>query len=226
MYAVIKADDCFFAHGKSDKWKRYLERLQAESVPTSVGFIARDLYNGANVDHGLVDMVVNGGGVEVWNHGVKHQRTKQGVTDFFGRSYLEQKQSLDICSGIAAEQFGHRPMGFGPPYNMYDSKTVKAVAESPSIRYSFDIPYIPGKRCFPLAYSTHADGSGKSFNLKTAKRRSVRDIVSRLPLVVQVHPGTHWASRDLDQFILFVRALQASGYLFILPSDALALLRI
>lgn len=216
---TIKADD--FRGIPSEAWQRFIDRCDKEDIPASIGFIAKNVYNGKSVDPDLIKGV-NKGPFEVWNHGLHHSKDKNGqTTEFFGRSYNDQVTSLTGCQDICEDIFGFRPCLFGPPFNQYDVNTIRALESVPELSAAYDIPYVPGMKTLPGSYFVQCEGpaSGRKFNHKQATERADHYIRHESPFILQIHPGNHWTPDCLDAFSDFVRYVRRKGYQFVLSDD-------
>lgn len=215
----IKADD--FRGISSEAWQRFVNLCVEENIPASIGFIAKSLQNGKKVDVDLVQKVIEGP-FELWNHGLHHAKEKDTeFTEFFGRSFDEQVNSLVGCQDVCEHVFAFRPSLFGPPFNKYDVNTIRALESIPDLSATYDIPYVPGMKTFPGAYFVECEGpaSGRKFNHKQAIERADDYMRHNSPFILQIHPGNHWAPECLDSFVAFVRYVEGKGYQFVLSDD-------
>lgn len=214
---TIKADD-FYAT-KSEKWRQFLLLCNSESIPASLGFIAKQIRNGKEPHPPLVRQACRQR-FTLWNHGLRHwQEHDTGRSEFLGPSVEEQLSAINGCQEIAESVFGERPRLFGPPFNAYDANTIEALSRSPEIEMTYDLAWHPKKPAIPKHYFVSCDvgDSGRRFDPERARKQSADFIARRSPFVIQIHPGNHWEEDCFERFRTFVRSVRASGYRFVPP---------
>lgn len=219
---LVKADD-FYATS-SQQWRSFLRLCRDEKIPVTLGFIGKHIHQGRDPDSGLVRLAKNGRN-EVWNHGLHHWRNEaNGTAEFCGPAYEDQREAIGTCQTIAETVFGARPAMFGPPFNAYDTNTLKAVADYPEIELAYDFACHPTIPTIPKHYYVSCDvaDSGRRFNPDRAREQSRPFMLRGSPFVIQIHPGNHWTEGCLDKFKTFTRFVRASGYRFVKPRGLLS----
>jgi hypothetical protein len=189
-----------------------------------VGVIACEIGKGNSIDAGLLSALEDSP-YEIFNHGLTHTRDDPiGTTEFFGQSLDAQLHSLRHSQKILGDVFGSAPRVFGPPFNLFDAYTLRALRMLCEIEIVFDIPFIPKKLTVPKAYYVECEGpfSGRQFALDVAKERSTPFTSMQRPFVLQIHPGNAWTSTCVTRFTEYVRYLQGCGYEFVLPDQLFA----
>ncbi|MGI9395630.1 MAG: polysaccharide deacetylase family protein [Boseongicola sp.] len=215
---VIKADD--LRAEVAESWWNFLRVCVDQDIPASLGFISGKV-QAESTDQSLVQLL-HQGQFEIWNHGASHSRDEHaGTTEFFGRALEDQVTAIRTCQNACEKLFGHRPSLFGPPFNLFDCNTLRALNEFPEISCLFDIPYLPNRKSIPKAYFVECEGPAnlRVFEYNKAIKDSEKYLVHRVPFVLQIHPGNHWTDDCLVRFVTFVRVVQASGYRIVLAND-------
>lgn len=216
---VIKADD--FRGLASERWRKFFDHCELFEVPVAVGVIAREIAEGGSVDSGLIS-ALHDGPYEVFNHGLMHSKDDPlGTTEFFGTPFDSQLHSLQHSQEVLGELFGRPPRIFGPPFNLFDANTLRALHTLCEIEILFDIPFLPKKLTIPKAYYVECEGpfSGRQFAVEVAKERGKTFTSAQRPFVLQIHPGNAWTCDCVTRFAEYVRYLQGCGYEFVLPDQ-------
>ena len=215
---TIKADD--LTADVNERWLCFLRICTTHAIPASLGFIAGQETT-QTVDRGFLD-ILQQGQFEIWNHGALHDRDEQsGTAEFFGRDLDAQITAIRTCQNVCETIFGHRPQLFGPPFNLFDSITLRALDEFPEIRCLFDIPYLRDRKTIPKAYYVEREipAGGRTFDYDIALRDSEKFLVHRVPFVLQIHPGNYWTKECPARFVAFVKVIQACGYRIVLTNE-------
>lgn len=210
---VIKADD--FRGTKNAGWKRFILFCIENDMPATLGFIGVNVGEGEAVDEELVSLIKRPE-IEIWNHSYLHEKDDNGNTDFCGPSMDDQLKSILKTQAVASRALDITPKGFGPPFNKYDSNTLKALSQADCFDYAFDIGYASGMKTIPKALFAECEGpkNGRKFGLEAAIKNSRKFIMRRVDFVLQIHPGNHWEESCIEQFSNYVRYARASGYEF------------
>lgn len=222
---LIKADDLRPA-ALSPKWKAFLEFCVERGIHANVGIMGGWNQKGTDVGadpEAAREMLAWFNAqptLHLWNHGVTHkgQRTTR-TSEFRGASLEEQVEAIRKTQDVVEELGGIRMDAFGAPFNWTDHNTVAALQQFPEIKYSFHVPYVPGKvnfhhelfvTCEPFV-DVNKPGAARRFALLAAleKSRHFRDIGRSF--VLQIHPN-RWNEGSLEKFGQFIDRLESEGY--------------
>lgn len=209
---LIKADD--FRTFPSIRWLNFIRFCIDRSLPITAGLIGKSLESN-RVCKELIKLVYSSKNIELWNHGYEHNGWpgEKHVSEFFRVPENDQYEALAKTQYLAREVLGVQLRAFGPPFNKFDSKSLRAVGQFSEIEYLFDVGFCPGFKTIPSSFYVECDGraAGNKFNYELAQKRAKPFLERNGCFVLQIHPGNHWDEQSLVEFGRFIDYCEREG---------------
>lgn len=205
---ILKVDDFRLNEGAS-KFTRLFELCDAHEIPASVGVIGGGL-RGDRFDHQeRFSRRCEQGLVELWNHSFNHRDLTQLDDD-------EVAWELAATTSLCERCLGHRPIGFGAPFNKSNDRVAK-LAAGQGFAFTYEESFVKAQLVTP-EYNIPFDGQPNLAQFK--ERIAARSKLDTL--IIQVHPG-RWLSRGFDEMHACLGFLKESGYRPVTARQALGL---
>jgi peptidoglycan/xylan/chitin deacetylase (PgdA/CDA1 family)/SAM-dependent methyltransferase len=194
---ILKVDDFRLSDGLA-KFDRLIELCGEHAVPMSIGVIGGGLRGGRFRQQELFSRLCAAGTIELWNHSFSHKDMTQLSDD-------EIAWEIAVTNSISERTLGHKPLGFGAPFNKCDERIAR-IAREQGLAYTYEETF-PSTQLLTPEYNVPFDGQPNlnEFN-RRLERKSQFDTI-----IVQVHPG-RWLGRGFDHMDSCLRALKDAGY--------------
>ncbi|SDU30541.1 Peptidoglycan/xylan/chitin deacetylase, PgdA/CDA1 family [Verrucomicrobium sp. GAS474] len=226
---ILKLDDLNGYKGELGRWQKLRDFAVERQLKLSIGIICNSLEGeGKESYYAWIKEFQQTGLVEFWNHGYDHLAWKDEAGkqfwEFKGPSYEQQKDHLVRSQQLAKDKLGITFRAFGPPFNLTDAATLKALSEDPDLQiFLYGQPQTASATPHLLILD-HTDLTIEepTFVPNPAKVEGAyaKLVGSRDCFVMQGHPGK-WDDARFANFVAIVDFLTAKGARFITPSEYL-----
>lgn len=194
---VLKVDD-FRLNDGLIKFERLFALCQRIGVPMSIGVIGAGLRGGRFRAQESFARLQREGAIELWNHSYNHRDMTQLPDEAVA-------WEIAATTSISERMLGHRPLGFGAPFNKCDERVAR-VAREQGMAFTYETA-LPGTPVVTPEYNVPFDGQPNLAEfIKRVEHKGIPDT-----LIVQVHPG-RWLSRGFEHMAQCLDWLQEAGY--------------
>jgi peptidoglycan/xylan/chitin deacetylase (PgdA/CDA1 family)/SAM-dependent methyltransferase len=205
---ILKVDD-FRLNESLTKFHKLIQLCLRHSAPLSIGVIGAALRGGRFQLQQLFSQLCSSGQIELWNHSYSHR-------DMTQMSDMEVAWEIAATTSASLRQLGHRPVGFGAPFNKCDDR-IALIAREQGLEFVYERAFSTAQLVTP-EYNVPFDGQPNLDEfVKRVERK--RDLDT---LIVQVHPG-RWLSRGFEHLDKCLSWLREQGYEAVTVRDALGL---